>query len=94
MSIITVLSPEGESHTTTKAMPGLPADLRGLTIGFLDNTKSNFELLTSEMGDILKRLGVKGVIHRKKANASTAASRDIIEALSKECDVVFAGSAD
>ena len=49
----------------------------------------------SEMGDILReRLGVRGVVHRKKANASTAAPQEIIEALAKECDVVFAGSAD
>ncbi|MBI5627396.1 MAG: hypothetical protein HY953_00635 [Candidatus Rokubacteria bacterium] len=95
MANIRVLSPVGESRAVPLAVPALPADLRGLTVGFLDNTKSNFDLLVSEMGDILReRLGVRGVVHRKKANASTPAPQEIIEALAKECDVVFAGSAD
>ena len=48
--------------------------LRGLTVGFVDNTKHNFDLLVQEMGALLKeRFGVKAVVHRRKANASTAA---------------------
>jgi hypothetical protein len=31
---------------------------------------------------------------RRKANAATGAAPEIIETLSKECDLVFAGSAD
>ena len=76
-------------------MPPLPADLRGLTVGFVDNTKHNFDLLVREMGAILKeRFGVKAIVHRKKANASTPASDEIIEGIAKDCDLVFAGSGD
>jgi hypothetical protein len=47
------------------------------------------------MGALLKeRFGVKAVVHRRKANASTAASDEIIEGLAKDCDLVFAGSGD
>ena len=95
MAIITVLSPVGDRRAATLAVPPLPADLRGLTVGFVDNTKHNFDLLVETMGALLKdRFGVKAVIHRKKANASTAAADEIIEGLAKDCDLVFAGSGD
>ena len=95
MSLITVLSPVGELRTATTAIPRMPADLRGLTVGFLDNTKHNFDRLVTGIGEVLKeRHGVKRVVILRKANAATGAANEIIEALSKECDLVFAGSAD
>jgi hypothetical protein len=95
MATITVLTPVGEQRLATLAVPPLPADLRGLTVGFVDNTKHNFDLLAQEIGALLKeRFGVKAVVHRRKANASTAASDEIIEGLAKDCDLVFAGSGD
>ena len=43
----------------------------------------------------MERHGVtRVVIHVKKANAATGAAHEIIEALAKECDLVFTGSAD
>lgn len=92
---ITVLSPVGDSRTGATGIPALPADLRGLTVGFLDNTKHNFDRLAAGMGELLReRFGVKHVVHARKANAATGAAREIIEALGKECDLVLAGSAD
>ena len=95
MATITVLSPVGEPRAATTATPPLPRDLRGLTVGFLDNTKHNFDRLVQGMGEALTaRFGVKRVVHVRKANAATPAAREIIEALAKECDLVLAGSAD
>jgi hypothetical protein len=95
MAKITVMNPQGERPAAKLAVPPLPADLRGLTIGFLDNTKHNFDLLVHEMGELLKeRLGVKAVVYRRKANAATAAADEIVEGIAKDCDLVFAGSAD
>ena len=95
MATITVLTPVGERRQATLAVPPLPADLRGLTVGFVDNTKHNFDLLVREMGAILKeRFGVKAIVHRRKANASTPASDEIIEGIAKDCDLVLAGSGD
>ena len=69
--------------------------MEGRTIGFLDNTKSNFDRLTGGIGELLReRYGVKAVVHRRKANAATPAAPEVIAELGKECDVVFAGSAD
>jgi len=95
MATITVLSPVGGLRLAATAIPALPGDLSGLTVGFLDNTKHNFDRLVSGMSEILKeRFGVGRVVHVKKANAATGAAPEIIEAMAKECDLVFAGSAD
>ena len=95
MAKIRVLSPVGIAAAEAFAVPTLPGNWKGLTVGFLDNTKSNFDRLTAEMGELLRaNHGVAKVVHRRKANASTAAAPEIIVELAKECDVVFAGSAD
>ena len=95
MATIRVLSPVGVVIAEQMTAPALPADWAGLSVGFIDNTKHNFDRLAREMGDLLReRHGVKAVIHRRKANASTAAPPEILAELAKECDVVFAGSGD
>ena len=95
MAMITVLSPVPAARTAAVAVPPLPADLRGLTVGFLDNTKHNFDRLAEGLGRLLtERLGVARVVRLRKANASTGAAPELLAALGKECDVVFAGSAD
>ena len=95
MATIRVLSPVGVAVSEGMTVPALPRDWKGLTIGFLDNTKANFDHLTAEMGELLRaHHGVAKIVHRRKANASTAAAPEIIVAMAKECDVVFAGSAD
>ena len=95
MTRIRVLSPVGDTLQETVTAPALPASLAGRTVGFVDNTKHNFDRLASEFGALLReRYGVRAIVHRRKANASTPASSELIAELSKECDVVFAGSAD
>jgi hypothetical protein len=95
MARVSVLSPVGERRRTSVDVPALPEDLHGLRIGFLDNTKTNFDRLVSEMGTILTaRFGVAAVVHRRKANASTPAAPEIVASLVKDCDLVFAGSGD
>jgi len=94
MARIQVLSPVGVVASQATAVPPLPREWAGRTVGFLDNTKSNFDRLAAGIGELLReRYGV-AVMHRRKANASTAAAPEVIAELSKTCDVVFAGSAD
>jgi len=90
-----ILSPVGETLKENVTVPALPASLRDLTVGFVDNTKHNFDRLADGIGRALgERFGVSRVVHARKANASTGAAPDIIERLAKECDLVLAGSAD
>lgn len=95
MAQIRVLSPIGVVSRQTVAVPALPRDWSGYTVGFLDNTKSNFNLLADGIGALLRaRYGVKAVLRLRKANASTPAPPDLVAELAKRCDVVFTGSAD
>jgi len=95
MTTITVLNPVGELRSAATALPASPSTLQGLTVGFLDNTKHNFDCLVQGIGVVLKeRFGVTQIVHMRKANAATPAAPEIIATLSKECDLVFAGSAD
>lgn len=95
MARIRILSPEGVVASQTTVVPSLPREWGGRTIGFLDNTKSNFDRLSIGIGELLReRYGVAAIVHRRKANASAPAAPEVIAELSKTCDVVFAGSAD
>jgi hypothetical protein len=95
MALIRVLSPLGIARHESVTVPGLPLDLRNRTVGFLDNTKANFDALVAEMTRLLREQhGVKAVVHRRKGNASTPAPADLVAELGKACDLVFAGSAD
>ena len=95
MTRLRVLSPVGDARQATVALPALPESLAGRTVGFIDNTKHNFDRLADEIGSILReRHGVKTVVRRRKANASTPAAPEILVELAKTCDVVFAGSGD
>lgn len=92
---IRVMSPVGEVTQERIAVPALPEDWTGRIVGFIDNTKHNFDRLAEELGALLQeRYGVRAIVHRRKANASTPAAPELIAELAKECDVVFAGSAD
>lgn len=95
MARITVLSPIGVVGAAHVTAPELPADLAGCTVGFIDNHKSNFDRLVSDMAELLiSRHGVTRVLHRTKANASTPAPPEMLAELAKECALVLAGSAD
>ena len=95
MARLRVLSPVGETLRENVTAPALPGTLAGSTVGFIDNTKHNFDRLADEIGGILReRHGVKTVVRRRKANASTPAAPEILAELAKTCDVVFAGSGD
>ena len=95
MSQIRVLSPVAVASSGGVNVPRIPGSLAGLTVGFIDNRKANFDLLADEIGAILSaEHGVKTVIRRRKANAATPAAPEILAGLAKDCDVVFAGSAD
>jgi hypothetical protein len=93
--LITLLVPVGENRPRALDARPLPERLDGQLVGFLDNTKANFDVLATGLADVLReRHGVSAVTIRRKANASTPAPPELIAALAKECQVVFAGSGD
>lgn len=94
MGIIRVLSPVAQNKVSQEAPLPLPADLAGKTIGFLDNTKTNFDRLTRHMEALLReRYSLAGAVYQKKANAATPAPPEVVAALAG-VDLVITGSAD
>lgn len=78
--------------------PGTATTLAGLSgkvVGFIDNAKPNFGLLADDLGELLQtKYGVARIIKRRKSSASVPAKPEVIEELSRECDVVITGSGD
>jgi hypothetical protein len=94
MTTIRVLSPVAVSKVSQAAPLPLPTDLSGRRIGFLDNTKANFDLLLRRLeGRLRERWALREVIYERKANSSTPAPADVLARLAG-LDLVVTGSAD
>ena len=93
--MITLLVPVGESRLSHGRARGFPDHLEGKRIGFLDNTKANFDVLARDVArELRERFGAASVTIRRKLNASTPAPPELLAFLAHECDLVFTGSGD
>ena len=91
-----ILDPTGRG-TTRKAATLAPrrGDLRGLTVGLLENRKHNAGPFLEEVGRLLvERHGASGTMLRGKASIVLPASDEIMDELARECGVVVAGVGD
>jgi hypothetical protein len=94
MATIRVLSPVVDSKISQTAALPLPGTLAGKRLGFLDNTKANFELLLHRLEAVLRtEAGVADVVYERKANSSTPAPPEVLARL-RSVDLVVTGSAD
>ena len=74
-----------------KALEGLG----GKVIGFIDNSKPNFNHLVDDIATVLmKRYGVAAVIKHRKRAASNPAPESVLADLEEKCDLVITGSGD
>ncbi|GAA3214774.1 UGSC family (seleno)protein [Microbacterium terregens] len=95
-----ILDPTGRAAAATaSSLAGLaprPADLTGLRVGLLDNTKHNALLFLREVGNLLVSAhGVAEVsIVETKANFSVPVDDSIVARYAQECDVVVIGVGD
>jgi hypothetical protein len=92
-----ILDPTGRAASRREAATLAPrrADLRGVTVGLLENRKHNAGLFLQEVGRLLvERHGAKDVVLRGKASIVMPASDEIMDELARDCDVVVAGVGD
>ena len=74
-----------------RTMPGLA----GKVVGFIENTKPNFDHLAAEIGALLvARHAVARVLKHQKRNASVPAAPDLYASFADQCDIVISGSGD
>jgi hypothetical protein len=95
MSIIELLSPV--SRVSASAVPlakRVPA-LAGRVVGLLDNSKSGTRPFLDRLEELLVREhAVARIVRYAKEAAALPAPDEMIEAASRECDVVINGIAD
>jgi hypothetical protein len=87
-----------EQSAEPTAEPGLAprrADLRGATVGLLENTKHNAALFLDELGRLLvDRYGAAGVLARTKTNFAQPVEEGLRKEMAGGCDVVITGVGD
>ena len=92
-----VLSSEGKAQTSVMRMAALPRflDLHGKIVGFLDNSKPNADKLQERLAELLKeRVGVSGVVARRKITAQHGAPKQYLDELAAQADFVLSGLGD
>ena len=95
MTQITVLDPSAPFASEGLQQRRMPGTLKGKTVGFIDNSKPNFNFLADDMAKILtERYGVAGVVRHRKHSVSIPAAEDILKDVVERCDLVIAGSGD
>jgi hypothetical protein len=71
------------------------ATLAGKTIGFIDNSKPNFQHLVDDVAALLvAKHGTSSIIKRRKRSASQGASAEVMNELVEQCDAIVTGSGD
>jgi hypothetical protein len=92
-----VLSPEGKARTSSERMAALPrfADLNGKTVGLLDNSKPNNDMLQARFEQLLRQnCDVAGVLRRRKLTAQQGAPKAYLDDLAAHADFVISGLGD
>lgn len=92
---ITVYDPTAPFRSEGLQERILPKTLVGKTVGFIDNTKPNFDNIADDMAMLLKeRYGVKDIVRHRKLLASVPAPEAAIADVVDKCDLVITGSGD
>jgi hypothetical protein len=95
MRTIEVLSPV--SRVAESAVPLAPRvpTLTGRVVGLLDNSKSGTRPFLDRVEELLQREhGVSRIVRYAKPAAALPAPDEMLDAASRECDVVVNGIAD
>jgi len=92
---IWVFEPGAPPSDVPQQSPQTIDGLAGKVIGFIDNSKPNFNLLVDDLAQILiEKHGVKSVVKRRKKSASQGAPAEVMNELVGQVDAVITGSGD
>lgn len=86
---IEVYDPRGTRASATFAPAPRPSKKTALTLGVLDNSKEQADVLLARVAELLRADGMRAVFARKPS-FSRPAPPEVIEAL-KMCDLVITG---
>ena len=72
-----------------------PQDLKGKTLGLLENSKANSDKVLIELGEILNQeFEFKEILYFSKHNASLPTKPEVIKEILEKCDILVAGVGD
>jgi hypothetical protein len=93
---ITILDPRAPAGVAPAADAWRPlATLQGKVVGFIDNSKPNFNHLVDDLAELLvSRHGVAEVVKHRKLAASIPAPEAALADVAARCDLVITGSGD
>lgn len=92
---ILVYDPIAPCLTQPRASRRALDGLTGKVIGFIDNSKPNFNLLVEDLSQLLiEKHGVKAVVKQRKRSASQGLSEAAMNELVAQTDAVITGSGD
>ena len=91
-----ILDPIAPAGTAGSEHTFQPLDtLKGKVVGFIDNSKPNFNYLVDDLAELLMaRHGVAAVIRHRKLSASIPAPDEVLLDVKRQCDLVITGSGD
>ena len=90
-----ILDPIAPSGMAAKSTWKPLDSLKGKTVGFMDNSKPNFNLLADDLADLLKtKYGVAEVVRHRKLAASIPTPDESLADIEARCDLVISGSGD
>lgn len=88
---VRIIDPSASGSGSRQPLAPRPMDLRGKTVGIIDNTKEQADVIAEAIGDGLReKYGVAKVIIRRKPYYSRPAPAELIDELAKEADIAIA----
>ena len=95
MNTVKLYDPTGVPLSAANDVHATATGLAGKVVGFIDNSKPNFEYLADDLAALLvSRCGVRQIVRHRKRAASVPAANDVLDDLARDCDLVIAGSGD
>ncbi len=89
-SEVIILDPVARPRATSTRLADRPQDIKGMTVGYLDNGWWSFGLFIDRVQkQLAERYGVGDAIHLKKAKSSPATKQTA--ELSEKCQIVING---
>ena len=90
-----VLDPTAPGGNAPRLARNVLDGLGGKVIGFIDNSKPNFNYLVDDIATaLMNRYGVAAVVKHRKRAASNPAPESVLADLQEKCDLVITGSGD
>jgi hypothetical protein len=95
MSNTVVLEPISRTGLASRIVWRPLDSLQGKVVGFIDNSKPNFQLLADDLSELLMtRYGAASVVRHRKRSASIPAPDTVLADVAEKCDLVITGSGD